>query len=59
MCIRDSHDPAHGARGITGVFAAEIYPQIARQILQGAPSGRLQIDYAPGAGISLGGAVAA
>ncbi|MGR3369476.1 MAG: AAA family ATPase [Sagittula sp.] len=42
----DRYDPVHGARGIPGFFAAEVYPSIARTILS-APdtAGTLDVRY--------------
>ncbi len=42
----DRYNPVHGARGIPGFFAAQVYPQVARSILETpGKAGELEILY--------------
>lgn len=46
---RDRYNPVHGARGIPGFFAAEVYPNIARKLLEEPGSvSHLEVTYADG-----------
>lgn len=43
---RDNYNPANGARGIAGFFAAKIHPAVARTLLESAePSGVMEVTY--------------
>ena len=47
---KDRYNPVHGARGIPGFFASEVYPQIARKLLSEPDNvDKLTLTYAQGA----------